>query len=249
MVRDFTLSKYRELLECLEKNGYEFCRVVDHLRGDEKIPYVILRHDVDRQKRNALKMARLEEDLGVNSSYYFRYPKTFDRDLIEGISDLGHEIGYHYEAFSKAEGDVDKALKIFSEELQKFREIFKVKTICMHGAPLSDVDNQDLVEYLDFNKFDLEGDAIDSVNSDVIYFTDTGRRWDEKFNVRDKVGEKEEKRELKSTDELIEAIEEESFDKLYINAHPERWNENVVMWTYKYLLDVAFNYGKKVLSD
>ncbi|MFW5895335.1 MAG: hypothetical protein ACOCT9_01195, partial [archaeon] len=74
------------------------------------------------------------------------------------------------------------------------------------------------------------------------------RRWDEKFNIRDKVGDEKEKIKLKSTDELVEAIEEERFEKLYINAHPERWNENVMMWVYKYLLDVGFNIGKALLS-
>lgn len=33
---------------------------------------VILRHDVDRLPGNALKMARLEHEMGVQATYYFR---------------------------------------------------------------------------------------------------------------------------------------------------------------------------------
>ena len=37
------------------------------------------------------------------------------------IHDLGHEIGYHYEVLSKANGDYEKAMKLFEQELSEFR--------------------------------------------------------------------------------------------------------------------------------
>ena len=53
------------------------------------------------------------------------------------IPDLGHEVGYHYEVLSKANGNYERAIKLFEQELSKFRKIVDVKTICMHGSPLS----------------------------------------------------------------------------------------------------------------
>jgi hypothetical protein len=63
---------------------------------------VVLRHDVYRKPMNALQMAELEHDLGIQSTYYFRFPYTFKSDIIGKIHDLGHEVGYLYEVLSKA---------------------------------------------------------------------------------------------------------------------------------------------------
>lgn len=58
----------------------------------------ILRHDVDRRPNNALAIAKLENELGIKSTYYFRIvPESFNEDIIKKIVDMGHEIGYHYE--------------------------------------------------------------------------------------------------------------------------------------------------------
>ena len=61
-------------------------------------PIVILRHDVDRRPLNALTTAKLENELGIRGTYYFRIvPESFDETIIKQIAELGHEIGYHYE--------------------------------------------------------------------------------------------------------------------------------------------------------
>jgi len=62
---------------------------------------VILRHDVDRLPENALVFARIEKQVGIKVSYYFRIvEESFDEDIIRQIADMGHEIGYHYENLS-----------------------------------------------------------------------------------------------------------------------------------------------------
>ena len=52
-------------------------------------------------------------------------------DITRGIHDLGHEVGYHYEVLSKANGDYEKAVELFEQELSEFRKIIDVKTICI----------------------------------------------------------------------------------------------------------------------
>jgi len=246
---DFTLSKYEHLLRSLKDKGYDLITVADYLEQDPAVPFVVMRHDVDRMKKNSLRMAELEASVGVSSTYYFRYPNTFDVGLMNKVSALGHEIGYHYEALSKAKGDKNRALKLFEDELSEFKKYFDVKTISMHGAPLSGVNNQDLTDMIDMESFGLKGDAISSINDrELVYFNDTGRRWDDKYNIRDKLHESE-MNELKSTDDLMRFIEKEKFRKIYINTHPERWSDNIVVWMYKYVMDVGFNFGKRVLSS
>lgn len=51
----------------------------------------------------------------------------------------------------------------------------------MHGSPLSKYDNREIWKKYDFNQF--------------FYLTDTGRRWDGKYAVRDKVESKERRRD------------------------------------------------------
>ena len=77
-MRDFTMWKYKELCLALLDSGYTPLTVYSYLRGKEKDnKLVVLRHDADRKSGNALRMAELEHELGIQSTYYFRFPYTF----------------------------------------------------------------------------------------------------------------------------------------------------------------------------
>ena len=83
---------------------------------------------------------------------------------------------------------VDIAIKRFSENLEKLRKIAPVRTICMHGSPMSRWDSRLLWKYYDYRDFGITGEPYFDVDFDkVFYLTDTGRRWDgDSFNIRDK---------------------------------------------------------------
>ena len=102
IMRDFTLSRYKDLCLALLDTGYTPLTVYSYLEGQKNNKLVVLRHDIDRKPKNALRMAELEHELGNQSTYYFRLPYTFKPDIIGKIHDLGHEVGYHYEVLSKA---------------------------------------------------------------------------------------------------------------------------------------------------
>ncbi len=157
-MRDFTVNKYEELCLALLDTGYTPLTVYSYLvlggqkkNNNNNNKLVVLRHDIDRKLGNALRMAELEHELGIQSTYYFRVPYTFKPDIIRKI--LGHEVGYHYEVLSKAKGDYEKAIELFEQELNEFRRIADVKTISMHGSPLSKYDNRDLWKRYDFKEF------------------------------------------------------------------------------------------------
>jgi len=65
---------------------------------------------VDRKPGNALKMARLEDEMGIRATYFFRIVKeSYDEDIIRQIAEMGHEIGYHYENLSEiSKGEIVK---------------------------------------------------------------------------------------------------------------------------------------------
>jgi hypothetical protein len=185
---DFTLNTFHRLLSTLKEQQYTFQTFAKFLR--EPAPRtIILRHDVDARKMNSLQTARIEKELGITGTYNFRIvPESFDIEIIKQIAGFGHEIGYHYEDLTIARGDCDKAMKLFEENLARLRRVVPVETICMHGSPLSKYDNRQLWEKYNYRDYDLIGEPYFDVDfNEVLYLTDTGRRWDgEAVSVRDK---------------------------------------------------------------
>ena len=97
-MQDFTLKIYKKFLHSLLANDYSFQTLENFIEHPNKEKIVILRHDVDRLSGNALKMAHMENTIGIKTSYFFRtVDQVFDETIIEKIVSLGHEIGYHYE--------------------------------------------------------------------------------------------------------------------------------------------------------
>ena len=248
--RDFTLEKYRELCQALLNSGYTPSPVRDYLERDPRADgrNVVLRHDVDRKAKNALRMAELERAMGIRSTYYFRYPRTFNPDVMREIHGLGHEIGYHYEVLAKTNGDYAKAIALFTDELSAFREICDIHTICMHGSPLSRYDNRDLWKKYDFRAFGIIGEAyLSMAGREIRYFTDTGRSWSGKHSVRD-VMQRTGADRVDTTDDLIEWVRSSGGEDLYLTVHPERWALSTAEWSQNYVGDIVVNIGKKVLK-
>ena len=153
-------------------------------------------------------------------------PGSFDERIIKEIYYLGHEIGYHYEDVSisalrrngataqrqktgkgrttrdsrRTEEELAKiAIESFKTNLEKLRQIVPVKTICMHGSPMSRWDSRLLWKYYDYHDFGIIGEPYFDIDFDkVLYLTDTGRRWDgDSFNIRDKaIGDRQSAVEL-----------------------------------------------------
>jgi len=90
---------------------------------------------------------------------------------------------------SLQEENYKAAIDDFRLNLKKLRNLYPVKTICMHGSPLSKYDNRLLWEKYDYKDFGIIGEPYFDIDfREVLYLTDTGRRWDgERVSVRDKV--------------------------------------------------------------
>ncbi len=249
---DFTLFTYRQLLKALEVQGF-FFQTFKSFVGYSAEETVVLRHDVDRLPGNALKMARLEHELGIVATYYFRtMPASWNEDIICKIAFLGHEIGYHYENLSLCKGNFELALADFKSNLVKLSALVPVTTICMHGSPLSKWDNRDLWKKYDYRELGIIAEPYFDVDFDeVLYLTDTGRRWDgNKVSVRDKVSSNHKNQNFKfrSTMDIIRAIESGLLpDKIMITTHPQRWNNRFVPWAKELIWQNMKNVVKKAL--
>lgn len=285
MQRDFTLEKYRLLLESLKKKGYSFVTYAEYAAGEAEsvalsagreerfltrkgqffqrnafgrndktqrampLPLCILRHDVDLLPGNALITARVEKKLGISGTYYFRTtPEVFNAGLIKEIESLGHEIGYHYETMDSSSGNIDKAYEEFCKNLEMFRKITPVKTICMHGSPLSEFDNKGIWAKYSYKDLGIIGEPYFDIDwHQFAYLTDTGRRWDgAEVSVRDKVDSKY-IFNFKKTRDIIDNINSLP-DKMMITIHPQRWTNDILPWTKELVLQNIKNVVKRIIA-
>ena len=238
---DFTLAKYSQLLNALKSYDFEV---------------LTLRHDVDLRPANSLRTAQIESNLGMYGIYFFRaVPQSWDESIIRQISELGHEIGYHYESLTTCNGDIDAAYADFCKNLETLRQIVPVKSICMHGSPRSPFDSKDIWKKYDYHTLGIENEPyLDTDFSQVFYLTDTGRRWDGyKVSVRDKIPQYQDQwtrigLTFHSTDDIIKWIGEGIIPKrLMLTVHPQRWNPLGPAWCKELLLQNAKNIIKRVL--
>ena len=235
-MRDFTIEIYKKLLHELQQAGYTFVSFAEYLSGSAKgAKTLILRHDVDRKPKRSLETAKLEKEMGIRGTYYFRVRKNeIPEEEIGKIAALGHEIGYHYEDLEAGGGDIGKAVESFKKNLARLRKLVPVKTVCMHGSPRSKHDNRLLWERYDYRDFNIIGEPYFDIDfSKVFYLSDTGRRWDgEAFSIRDKVrGPTELYAKLHSTRDIIAALEKDLLsDKIMLTVHPQRWNDGFLLW-------------------
>ena len=251
---DFRIKQFQQLLNALQKKSYVFQTFAEFIHSP-KSKAIVLRHDVDKLPVNSLRFARIQAEMGVKGSYYFRaVPQSWVDNIIKEIADLGHEVGYHYETMDTSKGNIAKAWNEFKHHLDKLRELVDVKTICMHGSPRSKFDNKAIWKKYDYRTLDIIGEPYYDVNFDkVFYLTDTGRRWDGwKTSVRDKVSQQEKwvKQGLvfHSTNDIIKAVEENSFpDQVMFTVHPQRWHDKRIPWFKELVMQNIKNQIKKIL--
>ena len=257
MIRDFTFKKYTNLLAMLQAEDVLFCKYADFDSSDER-KTIILRHDVDCNPKKSLRFAEIQASRGILGTYYFRMvPQSYDETIIKKIVDLGHEVGYHYETMDTCNGNIDKAYDEFCRNLDKFNKLTPVKTISMHGSPLSRYDNRAIWGKYDYKELGILAEPYFDINFNKIYYlTDTGRRWDGKlYNVRDKTTKENPitnsnylQLRFRTTQDIIDAIGVGEFPShAMINFHPQRWHDELIPWYRELLFQNVKNVGKYAL--
>ena len=257
-MRDFTCTTYRRLIVSLREAGYAFLTMEQYCEQKQSLPTkcVILRHDVDLRAPYSERIARIEHEQQAVASYYFRViPQSNQPEVIRSIASMGHEIGYHYEDMSIADGDTKQAITHFQNWLAYFRQFYEVRTICMHGAPTSRYDGRDLWKQYNYRDYGIIGEPYFDVDfSDIFYLTDTGRCWDGyKVSVRDKIPVHQDEWIRRgwvyhTTDQLITAIEQGSLaPHLMITTHPQRWTDDLLPWLQELIVQKLKNIIKRIL--
>jgi len=132
----------------------------------------VIRHDVDQQPRSALEMASIEAEVGVTSTWYFRW-RTAAPVAIEELKSAGAEVGLHYETLTRfalhfglsepiTEGPIlGECRLLLREEISAFERRFgRARSASAHGdSRVPAVHNSLLLDGEDPSAYGLEFDG------------------------------------------------------------------------------------------
>lgn len=174
----YSLPHYRHIL-AEAKRRYWLPLVRDVARGLPDRDFLLIRHDVDITPWSALRMAELEHELGVHTTYYYRLHAPFYNlmdgavlDSVRRVAGMGHEVGLHYEPGFFLERGMDPVAGTRSD-LRTFEELvgFRTHTIAQHqpaaGPVLADISKDHPCAYQP------------ALVREIPYFGDSGFHWRE----------------------------------------------------------------------
>ncbi|MCS6955740.1 MAG: hypothetical protein NZM44_05225 [Candidatus Calescibacterium sp.] len=139
MVTSETFFSYRGYKDFLYyAKNFKIIRLKD-FNGEKG---VILRHDVDFDVESAYRLALVEHEMGIKTSYFFLVTchtynlfSYVNRYYVQKIKEMGHEIGLHfdptvysYNSFEELKNYVDKEAQILSFLINE-----KVESISLHN--------------------------------------------------------------------------------------------------------------------
>ena len=134
----FTYDGYRALIAALREQGYSFCSYHNWAQTPR---CVILRHDIDNDLQKAVNLARIEQEAGVQSTWFvllrtdFYNPASRDSlDKLHAIQAMGHEIGLHFDEKAYPDGTPEETVERILHERDILSSILEtpVTTVSMH---------------------------------------------------------------------------------------------------------------------
>lgn len=208
----FTLEHYTHCIQASLEKNYIFHKMsnIDNIINEDKT--IILRHDIDTQLDIAVKMAEIESNLHVSSTFFVRlhshsYNPLCIKDArkIQKIASLGHEIGLHYEPdyyslISKSFNDFIKSEMFFLSAICGN----DIKCIAPHEPTRTGIKNID-------NNLAKDLGIITQAYDDVLlskfkYLSDSNCNWRE--------------------GSWFYHLNRDSYRKMYILTHPYWWYDN-----------------------
>lgn len=198
-------SHYKESLEKAINLDYHFLKLNEYSEIENHEKIIILRHDIDLSLENALKMAKIENGLGIQSTYFIRVSAKYNPmyypniELIKSILMLNHEVGLHYSLDIPKLTSVNN-LDYLLREKRILEEIIqqKISGICLHDP------NQINKIDIDLQKYQIEYDAYSDIFIKKLkYISDSRASWREGCMCKN-IGK---------------------YPKLYILTHPFWWYE------------------------
>lgn len=182
---NFTYRHYREFVSLARSHGFSFFGLYDYLVHKPKGKLILMRHDVDLSMSHALKMAKIENSLGIKAAYFVRTAKTVNpfskknSAMLKKIAKLGHEIGLHYDS------DVVNKKNFTGYLLKMKKKLESAAGKKIHGTALHRVKmlsgKKEITELNFMERFlgrlGMDYDAHSKSFESLKYISDSARQW------------------------------------------------------------------------
>ena len=224
MSNDFTTKTYSELLNLAIENfnfiGY------DEIEDNER--FILWRHDIDCSPNRALRLAEIENQKKIKSTYFvwlhspmYHFLEKEVVDILKRINDFGHDIGLHFDPGFYGFLTEEKIEKQIAWECEILENTLKLAiNVFSHHNP-----NPDVFRYNDFTIQELakrfphyfKDNIAGRINTygsyfreHVFYCSDSNGYW--RFqNIRELL--------LSGSDQI---------PRLQVLTHPEWWTEDAL---------------------
>lgn len=205
---DFTRSNYRRLV-ILAKEKYKFRSYYNFIDGEK---FIIWRHDVDFSPHSARKLAQIEYEEEIKSTYFILFHSEFynllEKEVTNCFNDiiaLGHDIGLHFDPSYydlKKQDQIDGYLTFEKNYLEKLFNV-EIKSFSFH------ITNPLAIECTKFDYGGLINATSDFFRHKVEYCSDSNGYW--RFRRLEDILQK--KNDNKS---------------LQVLTHPEMWQDSIM---------------------
>lgn len=207
---DFTETNYRKIIR-MAKKVYKF---ISYEEAEDNGRNVLWRHDIDYSVHRALKLAQIEYEEGIKSTYFiYLHSDSYNAlekevaDRIHKIVGLGHEIGVHFEPnfYGLVNSNMRRLEEYLKMEKSILEEVFekKIWAFSFH--------NPDTGDWLKLDQYTMAG-LINAYSKTIkhkySYCSDSNGYW-----------------RFRRLEEVIKAAEDE---KLQVLTHPEWWTPEVL---------------------
>jgi hypothetical protein len=164
----FTYAHYREIVGAALAVGYRFCSFPEMAQLRSGTQYSCsLRHDCDNDLVAALRLARLECDLGIRSTYFVMLRSAMynllspnNAALVREILGQGHWLGLHFDESVHAGEPLERLSALVDRERQWLKEEFgqSVEVVSFHQPSHKIVEGTLALNCINtYNRQDLAG--------------------------------------------------------------------------------------------
>jgi hypothetical protein len=204
---DFTTSHYKLLLE-KAKTRFDFL-FFDEVKDNDS--FILWRHDVDFSMHRAYRLAQLEHESGVKSTFfvhlhneYYNFLEKPITSLVCKIGDLGHKIGLHFDSHYydiQSEAELEDKIAMEADILRKFLQT-DIDVFSFH------VTTPFTMNCKEWSYGGLINTYADYFQHNVEYCSDSNGYWRYK--------------------RLSDVLENTDSKKVQILTHPEWWQEETM---------------------
>ena len=182
---ELSVDHYKYILDKCQNMGYSVLSMKESLNfqiTDKSPKSIVLRHDVDVSLENALKMAQLESELMVSSTYFIRLHSKFydpmaasNLKMLKTIGSLA-EVGLHYER-KYYETRNESEISFLKKDMDRLKNILKLQRIgCAPHMPgtVGNIDEDEVKKVGSFYEASHQRFMVERK-----YISDSGGKWRE----------------------------------------------------------------------